>query len=95
MNSVFVTRNIQYHCLRRKIEFETKTVKTSTYGSETVRFRASKAWELVPDERKVSTIFSEFKTKIKIGKLQVVLETYVPNLGLIFTYIFLYIICWF
>ena len=69
MHSVFVTRNIPY-CLRRKREFETITVKNCIYGTETVRLRASKTSELMPDEIKVSTTLSECKIilkKLEIG----------------------------
>ena len=69
MHSGFVTSNIPYR-LRRKREFETKTVKNSIYENETVLLRALKTWKLVPNEIKVSTTLSEFKikeSKIKNG----------------------------
>ena len=46
------------------------SVKTTTYGTETVRNRAPLTWKLVPDDSKESKTLCDFKNKIK---------TWIPN----------------
>ena len=51
--------------LRSGSFWESNNVRTSRYGSETVRFRGPKTWDLLPTTIKESETLNEFKTKVK------------------------------
>ena len=75
------------HDLRNKRFWETYNIRTVSYGTETIRFRGSKTWELVPTEIKESTSLIEFKEKIKGWKPKGctcrLCKSYIFNLGFI------------
>ena len=62
-------------------------IKTTTYGTETMRYRAPLTWEMVPEHIKQSQSLSEFKTKIKSwipeGCKCNLCETYLNGVGFI------------
>ena len=60
MQSIFVSTNKIYN-LRNNPEFKTENIRTTHYGSETLKFRGPKTWELVPTCIKDSNSLNEFK----------------------------------
>ena len=48
--------------------WETGTVRTTLYGTETISYRGPQIWKYVPNDIKNSKTFTEFKNKIKIWK---------------------------
>ena len=86
MNSLFIERHIPYS-LRSIIVFETNTVKTNKYGTETIRYRAPTIWNILPEEIKDSTSLNEFKSKVKHWKPDAcecrLCKTFIYNLGFI------------
>ena len=44
------------------------SVRTVIYGTETIRYRGPKTWELLPTELKEAKSLTEFKSKIKYWK---------------------------
>ena len=71
--------------IRNDTKLRTFNVKTVKYGTETIRFRGPKIWELVPEAIKFSQSLEEFKIKIKqwkpIGCTCKLCKQYIPNLG--------------
>ena len=67
MHLIFPAANKTYN-LRKNCDFKTDNVRTTYSGTETLRFRGPKTWDLVPDDIKSSTDLSEFKRKIKAWK---------------------------
>ena len=49
MHSVFPERENQYN-LRNGSTFKTENVRTTYYGTETLRYRGRKPWDIVPDD---------------------------------------------
>ena len=84
VQDLFPRQNDVYD-LRYKRTFETSKVRTVHFGTETVRYRGPKIWELVPNDIKEATTLSGFKNKIKMWKPQGctcrLCRTYVHNLG--------------
>ena len=84
MNRVFSATTHTYN-LRNDTKLRTFNVKTVKYGTETIRFRGPKIWELVPEAIKFSQSLEEFKIKIKqwkpIGCTCKLCKQYIPNLG--------------
>ena len=82
-----LTEKINTHDLRNKRCWETYNVRTVNYGTETIRYRGPKTWELVPTDIKESKSLTEFKYKIKKWKPQGctcrLCKTYIYNLGFI------------
>ena len=79
--------NINSHDLRNNRYWEASNVRTVHYGTETIKYRGPKTWEMVPNCIKESTSLLEFKTKIKKWKpvdcTRRLCKTYVHNLGFI------------
>ena len=77
MYSVFPEGENHYN-LRNGSTFKTENVRTTYYffyfllfffyGTETLRYRGPKTWDIVPDDIKKSTSLNEFKRKIKLWK---------------------------
>ena len=86
MNSLFIERHIPYS-LRNIRVFETNTVKTNKYGTETIRYRAPIIWNILPEEIKDSTSLNEFKSKVKHWRPDAcacrLCKTFIYNLGFI------------
>ena len=84
MNRVFSATTHTYN-LRNDTKLRTFNVKTVKCGTETIRFRGPKIWELVPEAIKFSQSLEEFKIKIKqwkpIGCTCKLCKQYIPNLG--------------
>ena len=51
-----------------KHDFKVGNVRTTYFGTETLRYRGPKTWELVPDDIKSSSDLINFKRKIKVWK---------------------------
>ena len=64
------TEQINEHDLRNKRYWEIPKVGTVGYGTESIRYREPKTWELLPTEIKEAKSILEFKTKIKGWKPQ-------------------------
>ena len=64
-----------------------RNIKTVRYGLQTIPYMAPKIWGLAPKEMKQVTSLNEFKTKIKISKLENcpcrLCRTYLPQIGFI------------
>ena len=73
--------------LRSDLTFKASNIRTVTYGTETIYFRGSKTWALLPNEIKNSSNLTAFKTKIKnwkpIGCKCRICKTYIPRYGFI------------
>jgi len=67
--------------------FETKNVRTVTYGTESLSFLGPQIWSLIPDEIKNVDTLGKFKTKIKKWKILKcpcrICKTYIKNIGFI------------
>ena len=59
---------VNTHDLRNNRCWEISKVRTVHYGTETIRFRGSKAWDMVPQLIKESKNLLEFTSKIKSWK---------------------------
>ena len=59
-----------YYNTRNTPTFSSRNIKTVRYGLKTISYMAPKIWDLVPKEMKQVTTVNEFKTKIKIWKLE-------------------------
>ena len=64
------SEQINEHDLRNKRCWEIPKVRTIGYGTETIRYREPKTWELLPTEIKEAKSLLEFKIKIKSWKPQ-------------------------
>lgn len=84
IKSIFPEKQVPYN-LRNKNPFKSTNVSTVSYGTETIRFRGPKVWELVPDEIKNSKTLIEFKNKIRkwepVGCTCRLCKIFVHNLG--------------
>ena len=69
MNEVFDFIECQYP-LRNELRFKLQNICTVRYGIETAAFVGSRIWTNMPNELKESTSLNEFKSKIKIWKLE-------------------------
>ena len=56
--------------LRNNRNWQVPDVKTVAYGTETIRYRGPKIWELLPNEIRNAQTLEEFKSKIKNWKPQ-------------------------
>ena len=81
------TEKLSIHDLRNKRCWETHKARTAIYGTETVRYRGPKTWELVPTSIKKCKSLIEFKDEIKHWKPQGctgrLCKPYIHNLGFI------------
>ena len=86
LNTIFPSSQNPYN-LRNKNIYRTENIRTVFYGSETIAFRGSKTWALLPADIKNSKTLNEFKTKIKYWKPQgctcMICKIYVHNLGFV------------
>ena len=67
LKDVFKLKEENIYC--SNFIFETKNVRTVTYGTESLSFLVPKIWSLIPDEIKNVDTLCEFKTKIKKWKI--------------------------
>ena len=67
--------------------WEVPSVRTVSYGIETIRYRGPKTWDLLPKDIKESNSFAEFKAKIKnwkpTGCTCRLCKTYIASVGFI------------
>ena len=66
MQAIFPTVEKTYD-LRKNRTFKGENVRTTLYGTETLKYRGPKTWELVPHDIKMSANLWEFKRRIKNG----------------------------
>ena len=69
MQELYIDQANRYD-LRKKRSWQVPDIKTVAYGSETIRYRGPKTWELLPDDIKNVKTLLEFKGKIKYWKPQ-------------------------
>ena len=67
MKEVLPEREMSY-ALRKNNPFQSRNVNSVYNGTETLSFRGSKTWEMVPTDIKKSKSLKEFKAKIKNWK---------------------------
>ena len=83
MKSIFPERYMPYN-LSNNIPFQSTNVNTVYYGTETLSFRGSKTWALVPEDIKDSKR-AKFKARIRtwkpIGCTCKLCKIYIANLG--------------
>ena len=60
--------HVNTYDLRNKRCWETGKVRTVAYGTETIRSRGPKTWDMVPHHIKDSRSLAEFKSKIRTWK---------------------------
>ena len=60
--------HIDTHDLRNNRCWEVVKVRTVHHGTETIRYRGPKTWEILPNEIKESKSLLEFKSKVKLWK---------------------------
>ena len=86
MQNMFSEQNSSYE-LRSERCWEVPRVRTVNNGTETIRFRGLKTWEMVPSEIKGATALTEFKNKIKQWKPTnctcKLCKTYIAGVGFI------------
>ena len=56
---------INSYDLRSKRTWQVPDAKSVGYGTETIRYRGPKTWELLPSEIKYCKTLVEFKSKVK------------------------------
>ena len=86
MQNIF-KNHVNTYDLRKNRCWEISKVRTVFYGTETIRFRGPKTWDMVPQYIKDSVTLPEFKSKIKSWK-QIecscrLCKTFIPELGFI------------
>ena len=64
VNDLF-TRHTAKYDLRQNKTWETSSIRTVLYGTETVYYRGPKTWEIILDSMGKSTTLTEFKRKVK------------------------------
>ena len=64
MCDIFETRNINYN-LRSQADFAGTNVNTTSFGLNSLRYLATKIWDIVPNEIKLAENLDLFKEKIK------------------------------
>ena len=81
------TEKVNTYELRKMRCWESNNVRTVRYGTETIRYRGPKTWELVPQVIKASKSLKEFKQNIKKWKPEGctcrLCKSYIYNLGFI------------
>ena len=86
MKGIF-KENTNTYDLRNKRCWGPTNVRTVHYGSETIRYRGPKTWDMVPQNIKDSVSLAEFKSKIKTWKPNDcacrLCKTFIPQLGFI------------
>ena len=81
---IFNTTEIKYN-LRSQTDFSGHCVNTNKFGINSLKFFATKVWEIVPFEIKNSDNVEVFKSKIRKWKpnCSCYLKTYIHNLGFV------------
>jgi len=73
------------HALRNNRCFEMPNARTVRYGTDTIRYRGPKTWEMLPTQLKEAKSLASFKLQIKTWKPQGcscrLCKTYIHNLG--------------
>ena len=86
MKSIFPINECNYD-LRKNPCFKRKNVRTTTYGIETISYRGTEIWDIVPNEIKNSSSLENFKQKIKSWKPLAckcrLCKVYLQNIGFI------------
>ena len=86
MQEIF-NKHINTHDLRNNRCWDIMRVRNVHYGTETVRYRGPKGWEMLPQNIKLSKTLQEFKNKIKLWKPNDctcrLCKTFIHNLGFI------------
>ena len=86
VQDIFQTASHNYN-LRNTREWSTDNARTVYFGTETIRFRGPKTWDIVPENIKEAESLSEFKQKIKTWKpidcKCRLCKTFIPELGFI------------
>ena len=86
MQEIFI-ENSSSHELRNNRNWQMTKVRTVFYGTETIRYRGPKTWEIVPKEIKEAKTLTEFKAKIKHWRPSNctcrLCKKYIHNLGFI------------
>ena len=81
------TEHTNLYDLRSERSWDISKVNTVHFGTETIRFRGPKTWEMLPCNIKESETLQEFKTKIKQWKPKDctcrLCKTYIHNVGFI------------
>ena len=86
MHELFI-ENSDHHGLRSKRFWNVPQVRTTAFGTETIRFRGPKIWESLPSNVREAETLPIFKSKIKdlrnIHCTCRLCKEFVPNLGFI------------
>ena len=86
MNEIFGLSETPYN-LRKSAIFQSRRIRTQSYGLNSLAYLGPKIWQLVPEEIKRSVSLNDFKSKIKTWKTDrcpcKLCKRYVPNLGYI------------
>ena len=69
MQDIFETKS-NYYNIRNAPAFSSRNIKTIRYGLQIISCMTPKIWGLVPKDMKQATTLNEFKSKIKIAKLE-------------------------
>ena len=64
MKQLFISNHTSYN-FRKTREWVIPEVRTVLYGTETIRYRGPKTWDMIPADIKESISLQEFKIKIK------------------------------
>ena len=84
LNNIFMTRNLNYN-LRSQNNFIKPFVRTTKFGLNSLRAFASKVWDMVPSEIKVTNSLDEFKFNIRKWKPEncncKLCQPFIENLG--------------
>ena len=64
MSNIFPPRLIKYN-LRTQSDFFRNSVNSSKYGLNSIRFFASRVWQIVPLEMRNLKSLEDFRTKIR------------------------------
>ena len=80
-------KHVNTHDLRNNRCWEIMKARTVHYGTETIRYRGPKTWEMLPLSIKGSKTITEFKAKVKLWEpidcTCRLCKIYIANLGFI------------
>ena len=86
MDDILQTRTLPYN-LRSNTDFARISVNTSRFGLNSLRYFASKVWNIVPSDIKNASNLNIFKNKIRKWKPKeyhcYLCQPYVNNLGFV------------
>ena len=84
MAEIFVTKDVPYN-LRSSNNLVLPRARSSSYGTDTIRFIGQKLWQTLPREIKESQSLEIFKRNIKSIKMFdcscKLCKSFIPNLG--------------